>query len=136
MFSYNREMKDTFIYRNTIKHGSPQEIREAVKQLVKKEMEQGREQKMQPVMTAKLNDSIEKAVLKETTSGTHLLIRYKDNTGETHRLTEKEVEDIRTGRYPMEAIANKIADNHREKEENASRKKQIKGGFHDERGRY
>lgn len=33
MFSYNREMKDTFIYRNTIKHGSPQEIREAVKQL-------------------------------------------------------------------------------------------------------
>lgn len=45
MFSYNREMKDTFIYRNTIKHGSPQEIREAVKQLVKKEMEQGREQK-------------------------------------------------------------------------------------------
>ncbi len=129
MFSYNREMKDTFIYRNTIKHGSPQEIREAVKQLVKKEMEQGREQKMQPVMTAKLNDSIEKAVLKETTSGTHLLIRYKDNTGETHRLTEKEVEDIRTGRYPMEAIANKIADNHREKEEERKQEKTNKGGL-------
>ncbi len=38
-------MKDTFMYRNTIKHGSPQEIREAVKQLVKKEMEQGRRTK-------------------------------------------------------------------------------------------
>lgn len=43
LFQYKREMKDTFIYRNTIKHGSPQEIREVVKQLVKKEMEQGRE---------------------------------------------------------------------------------------------
>lgn len=85
---------------------------------------------MQPVMTAKLNDSIEKAVLKETTSGTHLLIKYKDNTGETHRLTEKEVEDIRTGRYSIEDIANKIAYNHREKEEEERKQEKTnKGGL-------
>jgi hypothetical protein len=128
LFQYKREKKEHFAYLNAVKNGSPKEIKEVIHQLNKK-MEQGREQKMQPVMTAKLNDSIEKAVLKETTSGTHLLIKYKDNTGETHRLTEKEVEDIRIGRYPMEAIANKIADNHREKEEERKQGKTNKGGL-------
>lgn len=128
LFQYKREKKEHFAYLNAVKNGSPKEIKEVIHQLNKK-MEQGREQKMQPVMTAKLNDSIEKAVLKETTSGTHLLIKYKDNTGETHRLTEKEVEDIRIGRYPMEAIANKIADNHREKEEERKQGKTNKGGI-------
>lgn len=128
LFQYKREKKEHFAYLNAVKNGSPKEIKEVIHQLNKK-MEQGREQKMQPVMTAKLNDSIEKAVLKETTSGTHLLIKYKDNTGETHRLTEKEVEDIRTGRYPMEAIANKVADNHREKEEERKQEKTNKGGL-------
>lgn len=128
LFQYKREKKEHFAYLNAVKNGSPKEIKEVIHQLNKK-MEQGREQKKQPVMTAKLNDSIEKAVLKETTSGTHLLIKYKDNTGETHRLTEKEVEDIRTGRYPMEAIANKVADNHREKEEERKQEKTNKGGL-------
>lgn len=76
------------------------------------EQEKGKE--MQPARSVRLDNDIEKANLKETTSGVFLNIRYKDNTGETHKLTARELEGFRAGRYSVEMIANGRAALHRE----------------------
>ncbi len=114
LFSYNREMKESFAYRNALKNGTPKEINQVVKQSIKKEMEQEKGKEMQPARSVRLDNDIEKANLKETTSGVFLNIRYKDNTGETHKLTARELEGFRAGRYSVEMIANGRAALHRE----------------------
>lgn len=157
MFAFDRNMKESFQYRNTIKHGTIDEINKVVKQLVKKEMELGkgqgkvmqkvtydrkaekkrkdeiiaryeRERKEYLEKTVQRDDDIEKVGLLENTSGAYLSIRYKDKTGETYRLNEREKEAIKENPYRIDEIANRRAEEHRNKVMEDERVRERKGG--------
>lgn len=110
MFSHSREMKETFAYRNAIKNGKPSEIKQIVKQQSKKDMEQSRG--MTVKQTTELQKGIEKASLKETSTGTYLNIRYDNGTGSSHRLDKSETEALQQGKTDINSLANQHSQQH------------------------